>query len=167
MPIFSLRVWEWDTPVDVKYIADPGMHSLPFVARSPNGKWLAAQSLDNKISVYACPGNRFKHMRKKIFRWGLVPFYSVAIRTTISLKILTFRGHETAGYACGVSFSPDMSYLASGDGDGKVYVWEWRTTRPVCDWRAHEGAVLGVLWHPHETSKMATAGWDGAIKFWD
>ena len=23
----NLRVWEWDIPVDVKYIADPGMHS--------------------------------------------------------------------------------------------------------------------------------------------
>lgn len=27
----SLRVWEWDIPVDIKYIADPGMHSIPAV----------------------------------------------------------------------------------------------------------------------------------------
>ena len=26
---------------------------------------------------------------------------------------------------------------------------------------------LQVLWHPHEASKVATAGWDGVVKFWD
>ena len=37
----SLRVWEWDTPVDMKYIAEPNMHSMPFVTLHPNGegKW--------------------------------------------------------------------------------------------------------------------------------
>ena len=27
--------------------------------------------------------------------------------------------------------------------------------------------TLQVLWHPHEASKVATAGWDGVVKFWD
>lgn len=36
----SLRVWEWDIPVDMKYIADPTMHSMPAVTPAPNGKLL-------------------------------------------------------------------------------------------------------------------------------
>ncbi|KAM9666664.1 pre-mRNA-processing factor 17 isoform 3-T3 [Trichechus inunguis] len=32
----SLRVWEWDIPVDFKYIAEPSMHSMPAVTLSPN-----------------------------------------------------------------------------------------------------------------------------------
>ncbi|KAF9798668.1 hypothetical protein SFRURICE_006998, partial [Spodoptera frugiperda] len=80
----SLRVWEWDIPVDMKYIADPSMHSLPAVTVSPNGKWLACQSMDNKVIVFSAL-NRFKMNRKK-----------------------TFSGHMVAGYACSVDFSPDM-----------------------------------------------------------
>ena len=32
----SIRVWEWDIPVDTKYIADPTMHSMPAAAIHPN-----------------------------------------------------------------------------------------------------------------------------------
>ena len=33
----SIRVWEWDIPVDIKYIADPTMHSVP--ARDSGSEW--------------------------------------------------------------------------------------------------------------------------------
>ncbi|XP_061195826.1 pre-mRNA-processing factor 17-like [Saccostrea echinata] len=139
----SLRVWEWDVPVDFKYIADPSMHSCPAVQLSRNGKWLACQSMDNKIIIFNVL-NRFKYMRKK-----------------------TFTGHMVAGYACGVDFSPDMSYLISGDADGKLYIWDWKTTKLYNKFKAHDDVCIGVLWHPHETSKVATCGWDGVIKYWD
>ncbi|KAH9518468.1 pre-mRNA-processing factor 17 [Bulinus truncatus] len=139
----SLRVWEWDIPVDFKYIADPSMHSMPAVTLSPNGKWLACQSMDNKICVFNAL-NRMKFIRKK-----------------------TFTGHMVAGYACGIDFSPEMSYITSGDADGKVYIWDWRSTKLYSKFKAHDDVCISVLWHPHETSKMATAGWDGVIKFWD
>ncbi|XP_033225046.1 pre-mRNA-processing factor 17 [Belonocnema kinseyi] len=139
----SLRVWEWDIPVDMKYIADPTMHSMPAVTLSPNQKWLACQSMDNKIVIFSAL-NRFKMNRKK-----------------------TFTGHMVAGYACGLDFSPDMSYLVSGDGDGKCYVWDWKTTKLYKKWKAHDGVCISALWHPHEPSRLATAGWDGKIKYWD
>lgn len=139
----SLRVWEWDIPVDMKYIADPTMHSMPAVTPSPNQKWLACQSMDNKIVIFSAL-NRFKMNRKK-----------------------TFTGHMVAGYACGLDFSPDMSYLVSGDADGKCYIWDWKTTKLYKKWKAHEGVCISTLWHPHEPSRLATAGWDGKIKYWD
>lgn len=139
----SLRVWEWDIPVDMKYIADPSMHSMPAVTLSPNYKWLACQSMDNKIVVFSAL-NRFKMNRKK-----------------------TFSGHMVAGYACSIDFSPDMSYVISGDADGKVYVWDWKTTKLFKKWKAHDGVCISTLWHPHEPSKVVSAGWDGKLKFWD
>lgn len=139
----SLRVWEWDIPVDMKYLADPTMHSMPAVTPSPNQKWLACQSMDNKIVIFSAL-NRFKLNRKK-----------------------TFSGHMVAGYACTLDFSPDMSYLVSGDADGKTYIWDWKTTKLYKKWKAHDSVCIGVLWHPHEPSKVVTAGWDGVIKYWD
>ncbi|KAI5710246.1 hypothetical protein M8J76_010319 [Diaphorina citri] len=139
----SLRVWEWDIPVDMKYIADPTMHSMPAVTSSPNNKWLACQSMDNKILIFSAL-NRFKLNRKK-----------------------TFEGHMVAGYACSLDFSPDMSYLISGDADGKCYIWDWKTTKLFKKWKAHDGVCISTLWHPHEPSKVVTAGWDGLLKYWD
>ncbi|CAI9735967.1 pre-mRNA-processing factor 17 [Octopus vulgaris] len=139
----SLRVWEWDVPVDFKYIADPSMHSMPAVTLSPNGKWLACQSMDNKICIFNVL-NRFKFMKKKMFT-----------------------GHMVSGYACTTDFSPDMSYIICGDADGKLYIWDWKTTKLYCQFKAHDDVCVATLWHPHETSKVATAGWDGIIKFWD
>ena len=55
----------------------------------------------------------------------------------------------------------------SGDADGKAYVWDWKTTKLFKKWKAHDHVCIGVLWHPHEPSKVVTAGWDGLIKYWD
>ncbi|XP_073531953.1 pre-mRNA-processing factor 17 isoform X1 [Phyllobates terribilis] len=139
----SLRVWEWDIPVDFKYIAEPSMHSMPAVTLSPNGKWLACQSMDNQILIFGAQ-NRFRLNKKKIFK-----------------------GHMVAGYACQVDFSPDMSYVVSGDADGKLNIWDWKTTKLYSRLKAHDKVCIGAVWHPHETSKVITCGWDGLIKLWD
>ena len=139
----SIRVWEWDIPVDIKYIADPGLHAVPATTLSPNGKWMACQMMDNKIQALACM-NRFKLTSKKVFT-----------------------GHMVAGYACSPDFSPDMNYLTSGDADGKVFIWDWKTCKLLSTFQAHENVCIGTLWHPHETSKLLSAGWDNNIKLWD
>eukprot|EP00794_Sanderia_malayensis_P000479 gene479-1124_t len=139
----SIRIWEWDIPVDTKYIADPGMHSMPSTTLSPNQKWLACQSMDNQIVIYSVL-NKFRQNKKKIFK-----------------------GHMNAGYACQVNFSPDMSYLISGDADGKLNIWDWKSTKLYCKFKAHDEVCIGCEWLPHETSKIVTCGWDGLIKLWD
>lgn len=90
-----------DIPVDMKYIADPTMHSMPAVTPAPNGKWLACQSMDNKIVIFSAL-NRFKMNRKK-----------------------TFTGHMVAGYACTLDFSPDMRYITNSN-HCNTYVWQNR-----------------------------------------
>lgn len=139
----TIRVWELGIPVQIKYIADPGMHSIPSIAVHPNGKWFCGQSLDNQIVTYSAL-DRFRINRKKVFK-----------------------GHINAGYACQVNFSTDGRYVISGDGDGKCFFWDWKTTKIFRSFKAHEGVCIGAEWHPLESSKVATCGWDGLIKYWD
>lgn len=106
-------------------------------------KWMACQSMDNQIMIFGVL-NRFRQNRKK-----------------------TFKGHMVAGYACQLNFSPDGSYLISGDADGKLCIWDWKSTKLYSKFKAHDAVCISCLWHPHETSKVVTCGWDGLIKYWD
>eukprot|EP00996_Jenningsia_fusiforme_P001270 NODE_2163_length_1274_cov_23.921633_g1967_i0.p1 GENE.NODE_2163_length_1274_cov_23.921633_g1967_i0~~NODE_2163_length_1274_cov_23.921633_g1967_i0.p1 ORF type:complete len:366 (+),score=68.18 NODE_2163_length_1274_cov_23.921633_g1967_i0:43-1098(+) len=139
----TVRVWEWDIPFVVKYIADPGMHSMPTGTMANSGKWIAYQSMDNQIKLFA-NGERFKPHGKK-----------------------AFRGHCVSGYACQIAWSPDGKYICSGDGEGFVWFWEWKTSRVVKKIKAHDAVCIGLLWHPVDQSRIATCSWDSTIKIWD
>ncbi|KAF9452595.1 pre-mRNA splicing factor [Macrolepiota fuliginosa MF-IS2] len=138
----TIRAWDFDIPVVIKYIAEPHMHSMPSVTLHPSKKYLAAQSLDNQILVYST--DNFRQNRKK-----------------------RFAGHSVAGYACQVGFSPDGKWISSGDGEGNVVFWDWKTGRIKSRLKAHSKVVIAHEWLPHETSKVLTASWDGLIKLWD
>lgn len=76
-------------------------------------------------------------------------------------------GHLTAGYACQIDFSPDGQYIMSGDAQGRVVFWDWRTSRVYKKLKCHEQVTIGATWNPIETSKIATCSWDNTIKLWD
>lgn len=139
----TLRIWEYGIPVVIKYIAEPHMHSMPSIAMHPNQKWFAAQSLDNQILIYSAH-ERFRLHKKK-----------------------RFVGHINAGYACQVNFSADGRFVISGDSEGSLWIWDWKTSKKLKTIKAHDGVCIACAWHPLEPSKVVTAGWDGNIKYWD
>ena len=98
----KILLWEWDIGVPIKYISDPTLHSMPVISLHPSQKYWLGQSLDNEIKVYEASGKMSLQRRKK------------------------FNGHQVAGYACDVTVSPDGRFVASGDGGGKLFVWDWR-----------------------------------------
>ncbi|KHN81906.1 Pre-mRNA-processing factor 17 [Toxocara canis] len=139
----SIRIWEWEIPVDTKLIQNAGLHSIPTMTKSPTEKWIVGQSMDNRIVLFQLIDDKLRFAKKK-----------------------AFKGHNVAGYACSVDFSPDMSFLTSGDADGKVFIWDWRNHKIVARWKAHDECVISTLWHPHETSRIVTGSWDSQIKMW-
>jgi pre-mRNA-processing factor 17 len=146
----SLRAWEYGIPVPIKYIADESMFALTRSSAHPGGKYVAFQSADNQIVVYAA-GDKFRQNRKK-----------------------GFRGHNTSGYAIDVAISPDGSIVASGDSGGYVCFWDWKTGKmwhKIAAGGSEKGggggAVTCVAWHAQESSKVVTGGLDGVIRLWD
>lgn len=139
----SLRAWEYNIPVPIKFIAEPYMYALVRSALHPSQKYVAFQSSDNQIVVYAA-GDKFRQNRKK-----------------------AFRGHNNAGHAIDVDISPDGQFIMSGDTGGYICFWDWKTCKMYHKMPASDGAVTCCAWHPRETSKVVTAGLDGSIKYWD
>jgi pre-mRNA-processing factor 17 len=66
-----------------------------------------------------------------------------------------------------VGFSPDGRFVLSGDGEGKLWFWDWKSHRVFRSFKAHDKVTIGAVSHPLETSKVATCSWDGTIKYWD
>eukprot|EP00475_Leptophrys_vorax_P001571 TRINITY_DN10865_c0_g3_i1.p1 TRINITY_DN10865_c0_g3~~TRINITY_DN10865_c0_g3_i1.p1 ORF type:complete len:536 (+),score=133.59 TRINITY_DN10865_c0_g3_i1:197-1609(+) len=139
----KMFVWEYGIPVVIKHISDPTMHSMPATAVHPDGRSVAVQSADNQVLVYTT-GEKFKINKKK-----------------------RFEGHQVAGYATSVCFSPDGQFLVSGDAMGKAVFWDWYKGKLLSRLDAHDQVTIGVAWHPIEPSKVATCSWDHTIKFWD
>ena len=143
----SLRAWELNIPVPIKFIAEPYMYALTRACLHPSGKHALFQSGDNQIVVYAA-GDRFRQNRKK-----------------------AFRGHNTSGYAVDVDVSPDGGLVASGDSGGYVCFWDWKSCKMFHKIKAvagkEAGAVTCVRWNWQTTSRVATAGTEGLIKYWD
>ena len=139
----KILVWEMNVPVPVKYITDPTMHSIPAVTERPGGKFIVGQSLDNQILTFNS-GARVKPYKKR------------------------FSGHIIAGFACQLGFSPNGQYLMSGDGDGRLWFWDWKSSKVYRKIRAHnDGPCIGCKWHPIDPSRVFTCGWDGTIKEWE
>ena len=139
----KLYVWEFGIPTVIKHVSDPTMHSIVSTSLHPNGQYLAGQSLDNKILLFDSENN-FKLNRKK-----------------------KFTGHVTSGYSCGIDISPDGQFLASGDSNGSLWFWDWKTSKNYRVIEGHSKICSDIKWHPIEPSKVISCSWDGTIKLWD
>lgn len=109
----------------------------------PNGEFFAGQSSDNQIVIYENKGGNFRRIRSK-----------------------KFASHICAGYACGLDFSYDGQFLVSGDERGRLFFYDWKTSKNYRTIDAHPGACIGVEWSPSNPTMVASCGWEGYVKLW-
>ena len=137
-------LWEFGIPIVVKHISDPEMHAVTATDVHPNDKYFVGQASDNRIMCYDVKGGTIRLNKKK-----------------------KFSGHMSAGHSISVKISPDGQFVASGDQEGRVFFWDWKSTRVYSVLHAHSKVCIALDWHPHESSTMVTASWDGTIKLWN
>ncbi|CAH0559601.1 unnamed protein product [Brassicogethes aeneus] len=70
---------------------------------------------------------------------------------------------------CGLKWSPDNQYLASGGNDNRLYVWNAQSLSPVQTYTDHLAAVKAIAWSPHHHGLLASGGGtaDRCIRFWN
>lgn len=70
---------------------------------------------------------------------------------------------------CGLKWSPDNQYLASGGNDNRLYVWNLSSVVPIQTYTDHLAAVKAIAWSPHQHGLLASGGGtaDRCIRFWN
>lgn len=163
----TVRIWDYEaSSTPIRTISDPTMHAMPSVKLHPSRSAFAVQSMDNQIltwtagrsallgseeqeevAILATDGSTFKDKYKKLTK--------------------RFTGHVIAGNSSQISFSPDGQYIMSGDSEGKLFFWNWKTGRMAKQLKCHDKVLIAAEWLPRESSKVVTCSWDGKIKLWD
>lgn len=59
---------------------------------------------------------------------------------------------------CGLKWSPDHQYLASGGNDNQLLVWSLRSPKPVQAYVQHVAAVKAIAWSPHHHGLLVSGG---------
>lgn len=75
---------------------------------------------------------------------------------------------------CGLKWSPDGRYLASGGNDNVLNIWAGNMTsyttdsQPLFTFTDHQAAVKALAWCPWQSSLLASGGGtaDRCVKFW-
>lgn len=73
---------------------------------------------------------------------------------------------ETFSGVMAVAFSPDGKRLATGDVEGKIYLWQVADGKPLLTWQAHSSYTWSVSFSP-DGRTLASGGNDGLIHLWD
>ncbi|CAO3651182.1 unnamed protein product [Cunninghamella echinulata] len=73
-----------------------------------------------------------------------------------------FRGHQAEVNSC--CFFEKDRYIASGDAEGTLIVWNFETRRPIIQWRGHKESILSV--HIIDNDKLISQGRDHMIHIW-
>jgi eukaryotic-like serine/threonine-protein kinase len=81
--------------------------------------------------------------------------HSTPTLTPLGTTLITYRGHSDI--VDSVTWSPDSKYIASGDAEGTVQVWNTGTGSNIVAYRGHSSSVNTVAWSP-DGKFIASAG---------
>src|SRR4051812_12171602 len=70
-------------------------------------------------------------------------------------------------YAIDIGWSPDGGLLAAASASGPVSLLSGSDGARRHDLPGHDGGTNAIAWQPKSSTVLATAGQDGAVKFWD
>ncbi|XP_072035040.1 cell division cycle protein 20 homolog [Amphiura filiformis] len=70
---------------------------------------------------------------------------------------------------CGLKWSPDGKYLASGGNDNVLNIWEYGANVPLFNLTQHQAAVKALAWCPWQANVLASGGGtaDRTMYFWN
>ncbi|XP_076837495.1 cell division cycle protein 20 homolog isoform X2 [Brachyhypopomus gauderio] len=184
----SEQVYLWDAaPGDITMLKkmEDENDFICSVSWSNDGNFLAIGTSDCKVELWDVPYNKRlrsmdgHHARVSCLSWndhvlssgsrsGLIHQHDVRVADH---HLCTLRGHSQE--VCGLTWSPDGRYLASGGNDNLVNIWPSvqgaSQQTAVHSFTEHQGAVKALAWCPWQPSILASGGGtsDRHIRIWN
>ena len=62
--------------------------------------------------------------------------------------------------------APDGSKVISGDIEGKVHIYDYKSSKQLRTLNVFSSACMDVAVHPKLPSTLAMCSWDGEVSFW-
>lgn len=151
------------------------------------GNHLAVGTSNNEVQLWdAEAGKLLRTMRGHSARVGSLAWNNHILTsgskdTTILNHDVRIQHHvvgsmtEHSQEVCGLAWSPDGTFLASGGNDNKLCIYDVGTSTSTRNAAArhvltdHQAAVKALAWSPHERNLLASGGGtaDKCIKFWN
>ncbi|KAJ2895688.1 general transcription repressor [Coemansia aciculifera] len=188
----TVRIWSLETGKEISKLSiedmgpkDAGVTSVAF---SPNGKLVAAASLDKMIrlwdvasgqplqridghkdSVYAVafsPDGQSLlsgSLDKSLRLWDMGRYGPQGAQRDIVQCRSTLNGHKD--FVLSVAYSPDGNWIVSGSKDRGVQFWDSRTQQTQCMLQGHKNSVISVAMSNTQTY-FATGSGDCRARIW-
>jgi len=187
----SQCVYLWDaTTSDIKELmnvdSNPGdyISSVSFIQEG--GSHLAVGTASNTVQLWDVQAGRSVRSmdghssRVSALAWNGHLLASGSKDNTVITHDVRIQNHIVGKMSkhtqevCGLAWSPDGAYLASGANDNTLCIMDTASMHtldatPVHMLTDHQAAVKALAWSPHERNLLATGGGtaDRCIKFWN
>jgi serine/threonine protein kinase/predicted amidohydrolase len=189
----TIKIWEVATGKKLRTLTGHS-DSVESVVYSPDGRYLASGSWDNTIKIWEVATGKKLRTFTGHSNWVWSVVYSPDGRylasgssdKTIKIwevatgkELRTLTGHSDSvwsvvlrtltGYsswARSVVYSPDGRYLASGNGDKTIKIWEVATGKELRTLAGHSNVVSSVVYSP-DGRYLASGSGDNTIKIWE
>jgi len=167
----NLRLWDITNGTEaVSFKMNPKPTTLPDQI-SPDGRFFACPGFDQRIRIYhAASTEELPAPVARIRRVVISPdsqWLGYATPETVGLfRIESNEPHEVACHgATDLAFSPDARFLAAGQGEGRILVFETQHGRRVGELSGHKAPITALEFSP-DGRTLVSAGDDAVVRWW-